>query len=75
MLSCREMSEMGSDIVDRHLRLRTRLQVMMHLRMCPGCKMYIRQLRLTSEVLQRLPLGDTAVDAQSILHKLKQPDR
>jgi anti-sigma factor ChrR (cupin superfamily) len=71
MLNCREMSELGSDIIDGHLRLGTRLQVMMHLRMCPRCRMYIRQLKLTSGVLQRMPLSDGAVDAQGIVRKLK----
>jgi len=75
MLSCREMSELGSEILDGHLRLRTRWAVMIHLRMCPRCKMYIKQLKLTAQVLQRMPLGDDAVDTQRILKKLQDSER
>ncbi len=75
MLSCREMSELGSDIIDSHLRLRTRWAVLMHLRMCPRCKMYVEQLKLTSQVLQQMPLEDSSVDAQAILKKLQDPQR
>lgn len=75
MLTCREMSELGSDIIESHLGLRTRLAVLMHLRMCSRCKLYIKQLKLTSEVLQRLPLEDDAVDSQAILKKLQESDQ
>lgn len=75
MLSCREMSELGSEIVDGHLTLRSRIQVMMHLRMCTRCKLYIKQLKLTAQVLQQLPLEMGDVDAHSIASKLKKPDQ
>ncbi|MCY1271440.1 hypothetical protein D9M69_367250 [compost metagenome] len=74
MLTCREMSELGSEIIEGHLKWRTRWAVMMHLRMCPRCKMYIKQLKLTSEVLQRLPFRDDAIDPQAILKKLQAPE-
>lgn len=75
MLNCREMSELGSEIVDGHLTLRSRLQVMLHLRMCINCKRYIKQLKLTAQVLQQLPLELGDVDAHSIASKLKQRDQ
>lgn len=75
MLTCREMSELGSDIIESHLNFRTRLAVLMHLRACPLCKMYIKQLKLTSQVLQQLPLGDETLDSQAILKKLYEPDQ
>jgi hypothetical protein len=75
MLTCREMSELGSDIIDSHLSFRTRLAVLMHLRMCSRCSKYIKQLELTSQVLQQLPLQNEAVDSQAILNKLQAPDQ
>ncbi|WP_372874068.1 hypothetical protein [Pseudomonas sp.] len=74
MLTCREMSELGSDIIEGDLRLSTRWAVFMHLRACPLCKMYVKQLKLTSEVLQQLPLNTTAVDSAAILKKLQERD-
>jgi hypothetical protein len=68
------MSELGSDIIDSHLGLRTRMAVFMHLRMCSRCNRYIKQLKLTSQVLQQLPLQDEAVDSQAILKKIQALD-
>jgi hypothetical protein len=73
MLSCQEMSELGSDIIDRRLGWRTRLAVLMHTRKCDRCQLYIDQLRLTSETLQRLPLDDEQVDSAAILAASHRP--
>jgi len=75
MLTCREMSELGSDIIEGDLRLSTRWAVFMHLKMCPRCTLYIKQLKLTSEVLQQLPLNTTEVDSAAILEKLQERDK
>lgn len=72
MLTCKEMSELGSDIIDSHLGLRARMAVFMHLRMCPRCRRYIKQLRLTSQVLQRLPPDSEPVDSEAILDKVRR---
>lgn len=75
MLTCREMSELGSDIIEGDLRLSTRWAVFMHLKMCSRCTLYIKQLKLTSAVLQQLPLNTTAVDSAAILEKLQARDK
>ena len=75
MLNCREMSELGSEIIEGHLGFRTRLAVLMHLRMCSRCTLYIKQLKITSKVLQQLPFTDETVDSQAILKKLHEPDQ
>jgi hypothetical protein len=46
----------------------------MHLRMCPRCKLYLEQLKLTAEVLQKLPLDKQPVDSTAILKQLKLPE-
>ena len=74
MLTCREMSELGSAIIDGQLNLRTRLAVFMHLRMCTNCRRYIRQLKATSQVLQRLPLDHGPVDAAAVLDKVRKAE-
>ena len=75
MLTCREMSELGSDIIEGDLRLSTRWAVFMHLKMCSRCTLYIKQLKLTSEVLQQLPLNAETVDSAAILEKLQERDK
>jgi hypothetical protein len=39
------------------------------------CTRYIKQLKLTSEVLQQLPLNTPAVDSAAILKKLQIADQ
>ncbi|WP_439886986.1 anti-sigma factor [Pseudomonas sp. MBLB4123] len=73
MLSCQEMTELGSDIIDRRLNWRTRMAVMLHTRRCDRCQLYIEQLRLTSDTLKRLPLDDEPVDSAAILAASRQP--
>lgn len=75
MLTCREMSELGSDILEGDLRFNTRLAVFMHLKMCSRCTLYIKQLKLTCEVLQQLPLNAEAVDSAAILEKLQERNK
>ncbi len=72
MLSCREMSELGSEIIDRRLSWRTRLSVLLHTRKCLYCGRYLRQLKLTTEALQRLPLDGEPVDTAAILALAQQ---
>lgn len=75
MLTCREMSELASDIIDGRLSFRTRLSVLLHTRKCSNCKRYIKQLKLTSEALKRLPLDSDEVDAATIIGQIPRPDK
>ncbi|WP_349572330.1 anti-sigma factor family protein [Azotobacter salinestris] len=72
MLKCREVSELGSEFIDGRLGLRSRLAVLAHLGLCPHCRRYLKQLRLTSETLQRLPPEDEP-NAPAILEAIRQP--
>lgn len=74
MLTCREMSELSSDIMESHLSLSTRWAVFMHLRMCSRCTLYLKQLKLTAEVLQKLPLDQQPVDSAAIIKQLNLPE-
>jgi predicted anti-sigma-YlaC factor YlaD len=72
MLTCKEMSELGSKIIDDELTARPRMAVLMHLSMCSRCRRYIKQLRLTSQVLQQLPPDSEPVDSAAILEKVRK---
>ncbi|POA77453.1 anti-sigma factor [Pseudomonas sp. DP16D-R1] len=74
MLTCREMSELGSDIIDHRLTFKTRLGVLMHLSMCVRCRNYIKQLELTSNTLKKISIDDEYVDTDSILKSVRKPD-
>lgn len=74
MLTCREMSELSSDIIDHRLTFKTRLGVLMHLSMCVRCRNYIKQLELTSNTLKKISIDDEYVDTDSILKSVRKPD-
>lgn len=74
MLKCREVSELASAIIDQNLSMRTRLAVLAHLTLCPHCRLYLRQLRLTAETLRRLP-AEPEPDARAILEAVRRRER
>lgn len=55
MLTCRDASQSATDYMEHRLSWRGWLQVGLHLLMCGFCRMYVRQLATTRDVLRRLP--------------------
>ena len=76
MLTCREMAQLGSDVIDKQLSLGMRLAVSVHLRQCKNCRIYIRQLALTSAVLKKLaPQAHSEVIEATLLHIQRAIDK
>ncbi|MBI5708851.1 MAG: zf-HC2 domain-containing protein [Candidatus Eisenbacteria bacterium] len=67
MLRCREVVSLAGDYIERRLRLRRRLAVLLHLAMCRGCRAYIEQLRLTLLALASRPRTAPAADERDAL--------
>ncbi len=65
MPTCREMSELVTDYLERALPLRTRLGAGWHLFLCPACQRYYAQMRQTVRLLagRRLPPPEPAAEA------------
>jgi len=51
MLSCKEVTRLVSESLDRQLPLRQRLAVRMHLLLCKACTRYRRQLLFIKKVV------------------------
>jgi predicted anti-sigma-YlaC factor YlaD len=64
MLTCREMAQLGSDIIDKQLSLGKHVAVYVHLRQCKNCRTYIKQLALTSAVLQALAMPTNSAEVE-----------
>jgi anti-sigma factor RsiW len=54
MLSCKEVSHLASDYLNRDLPLRRRLAVRLHLLMCDGCTRYVAQMRAAIALLKTM---------------------
>ena len=52
MYSCKEISRLASEALDRKLPLRQRLGLRLHVAMCRFCSEYRRQLLLLREIVQ-----------------------
>ena len=52
MLSCREVSERATDLMEQRLPLREWLAMKVHLGMCQACRNYMDQLRKTAGLLR-----------------------
>ena len=71
MLTCREMAQLGSDIIDKQLSLGKRIAVYVHLRQCKNCRTYIKQLALTSAVLQALAVPTDSAGVEATLGHIR----
>ena len=65
MPTCREMSELVTDYLERTLPLRTRLDARWHLFWCPACQRYYTQMRQTVRLLAGARLREPAPAAEA----------
>lgn len=72
MPTCREMSELVTDYLERVLPLRTRLEARWHLFLCPACRRYYEQMRRTVRLLagRHLPPPESATESR-VLARLR----
>jgi len=54
-LTCKEFVRLVSDYLDGRLRTVLQARANLHLRLCPGCRVYLRQMHQTVQLLSRLP--------------------
>lgn len=82
MLSCKEVAERASALIDGELGLFDRLQMRLHLAMCKGCGAFIDQMKTTKDLTQSAVLPDDSLGEEvdggieailSRLHDGKQP--
>jgi anti-sigma factor RsiW len=55
MTSCKEITELVTDYVERRLSLPQRFRFQVHLGTCRHCRAYLRQMRETIRLTGRLP--------------------
>lgn len=54
MLSCKEVTRLASQGLDRDLGLGERVALRVHLAICAGCSNFERQMKILREAVQRL---------------------
>ena len=54
MLTCRQMTELVTDYLERRMSWRNRIRFQMHLGMCHHCREYVRQMKEAIRAAGRL---------------------
>lgn len=74
MLSCKEVSERASALIDKELPLWEVVQMRLHLAMCKGCSAFVRQMRITRSLTAVSPAAgvDDEAAMAAILAKLHE---
>ena len=61
MLSCKKVSELASESIDRRLSLGERLRMGLHLTLCGFCRRYRRQIRFLHRAASQLGSDETPI--------------
>lgn len=60
MMSCKEVTERASALIDGELGAWETIQMRVHLMMCKGCDRFIKQMRITQDLIQSAGMQKTA---------------
>ncbi len=75
MMNCEQVTRAAGDFVERRLRLRGRLMVLVHIAMCRGCRAYVEQMRLTLLALRSVPEPAGEAPSETLLERFRQEAR
>ena len=66
-ISCQELVELVTDYLEGELDDATRTELEAHLALCPGCRIYVQQMRETIDRLGHVPVDTLSEQAQAEL--------
>ena len=72
MMNCEQVTRAADDFVERRLRLRERLMVLVHIAMCKGCRAYLEQFRLALLGLRALPMPIAAQPSEALIQEFRR---
>lgn len=72
MINCDQVTKAAGDFLERKLRWRRRLEVLVHIAMCKGCRTYIEQFRLTLLGLRAIPQPTAAPPSEDLLEQFRR---
>ncbi len=75
MMNCEQVTRAAGDFIERRLRLRERLMVLVHIAMCKGCRAYLEQFRLTLLGLRSLPQPAVETPSENLVERFHEESR
>lgn len=67
MLTCQQLTELITEYLEGRMSLWRRAQFQMHLGMCRHCRAYLKQMKVTTQTLGRLPSAPIPPDIKAEL--------
>jgi len=76
MLSCKDVTALSSDYLDKNLDGTLSWKIRLHLVACRCCRRFLKHLKITKEVVPQFAHGyeQQPVDAEIILQKIKSQE-
>ena len=75
MLSCKDVTSLASDYLDKNMGGTLPWKMRLHLVACRCCRQFVKHLQITKEVLPKLVNNNLSqADAEAILKKIKARD-
>lgn len=69
MLSCKEITELVTEYLERRLPLGQHLKFWVHISMCGHCRRYLRQMRMTVRLASHQPVAPPSPEVRDALKK------
>lgn len=75
MMNCEQVTRAAGDFIERKLKLRERLMLLVHIAMCKGCRAYVEQFRLTLLALRSMPQPVPEPAPEALLERFREHAR
>jgi hypothetical protein len=75
MMNCEQVTRAAGDFVERKLKLRQRLMLLMHIAMCRGCRAYVEQFRLTLVAVRTMPQPASEPAPEALMQRFREQSR
>ena len=75
MLSCKEVTQLASDYLDKNIEGTLTWQVRLHLVACKCCRRFMRHLKITTQVVPQFVYNhsqDENLDIEALLKRIKE---
>jgi predicted anti-sigma-YlaC factor YlaD len=72
MLSCKQVASLASQYLDKDTNTPLTWKIRVHLMMCANCRRFVRHLKITQSVTQKIAITDPTTDAEKIWQELQQ---
>ena len=75
MMNCQQFIDLATDFLDQRLQWRRRLEALVHLAICKGCRAYLEQLRVTIAAMKAVPTPAPADPDDALMRAFRQQHR